>query len=504
MFARVKTVAFVGIEAVFTNIEANLLSGIPSFTIVGLANRSVCESRERVRSALNMCGFTLPPKRIVINLSPADIQKDGNHYDLGIAMAILICMGVIEPEFVEDFIFIGELSLNGDINYVNGSLPTAILANSSNLGVVCGDENVPEVSFAGEGTKIISSSNLSSLIQNIKLKKFSAVVEASILNHFGESLVKDFSDVRGQKQAKRALEIASIGGHNILMIGRPGSGKSMLAERFAGIMPPLSTKEMLEVSIINSISGSFNKDKLSMKRPFRSPHHSSSMVALIGGGKTIKPGEISLAHNGVLFLDEFAEFPTFALDALREPMETNQVNIARAEGHVSFPCKFQLIAAMNPCKCGYLGDEKKECNRVPFCGESYIKKISGPILERIDIHINVNPTFDMEGFSVSYNSNEETSIDILQRIIKIRKFISSRGQDEFLNAKIPISMLSKFCKLQPDTESLLNVAANKFHFSMREYHKIIKLARTIADSDFKEEIQKDHILESLQFRRYSN
>lgn len=499
MFARIKTVAFKGIEVFSSGIEVHFSSGLPSFIIVGLAQKAVSEAKERVRSALLMMGFSIPAKKIIINLFPADIQKDGTHYDLGIAVGMLVCMGILKQSDVDNFVFLGELSLNGDISCISGTLPAAIFANGINLGIVCPVQNADEACFAGGKMQVIAASNIKDLIDCILDKKYFSKTEIIIPNILSEVYAKDFSDVKGQGQAKRALEIASIGGHDILMIGRPGSGKSMLAERLPSILPPLTPKEMLEVSIINSISGNFNKDKLTIKRPFRSPHHSSSMVSLVGGGKNVKPGEVTLAHAGVLFLDEFAEFPSFVLESLRQPMETNVINIARADGHISFLCRFQLIAAMNPCKCGYLGDDKKECTKAPLCGESYMKKISGPILERIDIHLHVHPTF--ENIDLWDNFKEESSRTILTRVIKVRDFIKNRGQEDLLNSKIPASALSTFCKLNNDAASILNTAANKFHLSMRQCHKTIKLARTIADIDFEPNIKKDHILEALQFRQ---
>lgn len=499
MFSRVKTVAFSGIKAELINIEVHLSSGIPGFIIVGLANKAVSEAKERVKSALMMIGISLPAKKITINLSPANVYKEGNHYDLGIAIAILVCIGAISQEKIENFIFMGELSLNGEINEVNGILPAGMFGASNGLGLCFPSKNLEEAMFIKEDLTLVTALNLKDLISNLNFEKYVSRENVEY-NVKTEVFKKDFSDVKGQEQAKRTLEIAATGGHDVLMIGRPGSGKSMLAERMQSILPPLSSNEMLEISVINSVSGNLNKT-FEIKRPFRNPHHSSSMVALIGGGKTIKPGEISLAHNGILFLDEFAEFPAFVLDALRQPMETGVINIARAEGHVSFPCNFQLIAAMNPCKCGYLGDAKKECSRVPMCGENYLNKISGPILERIDIHLVVNPSFE-PGILNFERKNSETSNTIKKRVIEARDFAKrERGQIDFLNAKIPTSELEETCKLSSENVNILNKVSEKFHLSLRECHKIIKIARTIADTEFKMEIDKTHILEAIQFRK---
>jgi magnesium chelatase family protein len=499
MFARVKTVAFAGIAANLINVEVHIFAGLPSFVIVGLANKAVSEAKERVKSALLMMGFSLPAKKITINLSPANLYKDGNHYDLSIAIGILTAMGVLDQEKIEKFIFLGELALNGELNSICGCLAGGHFALNHNLGIVFPFANLEEGSFISDKVCKISTSSLKELVDILNDNKpyIGSRLEMKIKD---QTFSKDFSDVKGQKEAKRAFEIASIGRHDILMVGRPGSGKSMLAERMPSILIPPNSKEMLEISIINSISGDFTKIP-NMQKPFRSPHHSSSMVSLIGGGKTVKPGEITLAHNGILFLDEFSEFPSFVLDSLRTPMETGEVHIARAEGHVSFPANFQLIAAMNPCKCGYLGDVKKECHKVPLCGESYMQKISGPILERIDIHLNVNPSFE-NSFSSYDEFEEETSNIIRSRVIDVVNFIlEERRQKDFANSKIPSSALEKYCPITPDIVEILNKASAKFHLSLRECHKIIKVARTIADMNFSFEIKKPHILEALNYRR---
>ena len=499
MFARVKTVAFAGITANLINVEVHIFAGLPSFIIVGLANKAVSEAKERVKSALLMMGFSLPAKKITINLSPANLYKEGNHYDLSIAIGILTAMGYLDREKIEKFIFLGELSLNGEIKSVCGCLAGGHFALNNSLGIVFPIENQDEGSFISNDIEKISSSSLKELVDilNEKLPYIKQEVKRYVSTN---SFEKDFKDVKGQKEAKRAFEIASIGGHDILMIGRPGSGKSMLAERMPSILPPPDANELLEISIINSVSGDFSKIT-DIKKPFRSPHHSSSMVSLIGGGKTVKPGEITLAHNGILFLDEFAEFPSFVLDALRTPMETNQVHIARADGHITFPCKFQLIGAMNPCKCGYLGDDKKECSKVPLCGENYKQKISGPILERIDIHLNVNPSF--ENPMLSFNTAEEEPSSVIRdRVINVLNFIKlERKQTKFQNAKIPSFELENYCPLSTEILDILNKASIKFHLSLRETHKIIKIARTIADMEFSFSIQKQHIFEALSYRK---
>ncbi len=503
MFSRVKTVAFSGIKAELISVEVHIFSGLPTFVIVGLANKAVSEAKERVKSALLMMGIAMPAKKITVNLSPANIYKEGNHYDLSIAIGILTAMGILSQDLVEKFIFLGELSLNGELNPVYGVLATGFFASKHSLGLVFPRANQNEGTFVAKDVKLIASQSIKELTDILNEKCIYIEPEKSIIE-VKNSFDKDFKDVKGQRQVKRALEIASIGEHDVLMVGRPGSGKSMLAERMPSILASPTSTELLEISIINSISGNFASIE-GVKKPFRSPHHSSSMVSLIGGGKTVKPGEITLAHNGILFLDEFAEFPSFVLDALRTPMETSEVHIARAEGHISFPCKFQLIAAMNPCKCGYLGDSKKECSKVPLCGETYMQKISGPILERIDMHIAVNPSFENPILAFNSKTEEENSDAIRSRVIEVKHFIGvDRGQVGFANSKIPSSQLDKYCKLTEDILDILNQAILKFHLSLRESHKIIKIARTIADMEFSYDIKKHHFLEAISYRSMKN
>ena len=386
MLSRVYTVSFQGIEVLPVRVEVQIANGLPSFTIVGLADKAVAESRERVRSALSGLGLSLPPKRITVNLAPANIVKEGSHFDLPIALGLLSAMEIIPERSVSSFTIMGELGLDGTISGVTGILPAAIFANSLNQGFICPFSQGSEAAWSGI-SNILAASSLLELINHFKglctlpyPEKLSPEVNTSFL---------DIKDIKGQESAKRALEIAAAGGHNLLLIGPPGAGKSMLASRLPSLLPALTSKEILEVSMIHSIAGMIKEGRLVSNRPYRSPHHSASMVSLVGGGNKAKPGEVSLAHKGVLFLDELPEFQRSALEALRQPLETGSISISRANLHVSYPAKFQLVAAMNPCRCGYLGTPGQECSRAPKCGEEYQSNISGPLLDRIDMHIEV-------------------------------------------------------------------------------------------------------------------
>jgi len=415
MVTNINTVAFSGIEVIPVECQTSLARGTVCFMIVGLGDKAVSESKERITAALNAVGLGLPPLRITINLAPADIQKEGSHYDLAIIAGILVSMGSLPEDSLRRYVILGEISLDGTISKVSGALPSAVYASQRDLGIICPRENGGEVTFAGDQIDIIAPDNLLELINHFKGTQM--ISRPKNIDLVYESDAPDMSDIKGQETAKRAMEVAASGGHNILLKGPPGTGKSMLAHAMAGIMPPLDFKEILEISMIASVSGNISSGKLCTKRPFRSPHHSCSQAAMTGGGRIVKPGEISLAHKGVLFLDELPEFPRQVLETLRQPMENGNITISRANHHATYPADFQMVAAMNPCRCGYLGDQKRECNRAPECGKFYTSKISGPILDRIDMHIEV-PKIDI--FDVKNTRQSEGSEKIRSRIIRVR------------------------------------------------------------------------------------
>ena len=499
MLSRITTVSFWGVEAQKVDVEVYITSGLPSFKIVGLAEKAVTESSERVRAALSSMGFALPAKRITVNLAPADMPKEGSHFDLPIAIGLLCAMDVLPKELLKNYVIMGELGLDGRIAPVSGVLPGAMAANSFSLGFICPFEQGAEAAWSAN-PDILPASTLLDVINHFK--GITLLNSPAVQERKRETFVGDFSEVKGQEKAKRALEIAAAGGHNVLMIGAPGSGKSMLAARFSSILPPMTAQEMLQASVIHSVAGLLKDGQLISSRPFRAPHHSASMPALVGGGIKAKPGEISLAHTGVLFLDELPEFSRAALEALRQPLETGEVSVARVNGHVTYPAQFQLIAAMNPCKCGYLGMPGHECHRAPKCAMEYQQKLSGPFLDRIDLFVNVAPVNPLDLRKNNFTASE-TSATIAERVLKAVEFASERYKEYGLirNAQASGALLEKITVLSEECEKMISQAAVQFNLSARAYHRMLRVARTIADLDLSEDIKPKHLAEALSFRR---
>ncbi len=500
MLARINTLTFNGLDVLNVDLQVQISAGLPAFTIVGLPDKAVAESKERVRAALNSLGLSLPAKRITINLAPADLLKEGSHFDLPVALGILTVMGIIPTEELSHYMVMGELSLDGSIIPVNGVLPVAIKANARNMGLICPAAQGSEAVWAGI-KDIVAADSLLSLINHFKGLQTIPFPTKQIQEKKQNLL--DLKDVKGQESAKKALEIAAAGGHNLLMIGPPGSGKSMLAQRLISILPPLTPEEALETSMIHSIAGELKDGRISFERPFRDPHHSASTPALVGGGRKARPGEISLAHNGILFLDELPEFNRATLEALRQPLENGSVTISRVNAHTVYPAKFQLVAAMNPCRCGHLGNHDTECSRAPLCAEEYQNKISGPLLDRIDIHIEVPAVSPWDLADVKPG---ESSAQVLQRVIKARKIQAERfkalGAPQLTtNSELKGELLEQACVLENDARQLLIAFADKNHLSARAFHRTLRLARTIADLQNSAKILKLHIAEALSYRR---
>jgi magnesium chelatase family protein len=497
--ANIKTVSFLGISTIEIDVQIQMLNGLPAFTIVGLPDKTVAESRERIRACLYSMGIALPSKRITVNLAPADVQKEGSHYDLPIALALLTAMEIIQQEDVTNAVAVGELALNGSLAKVPGVLPAAIWAKSKNKILICPEEQAQEAIWAGENL-LLAPSNLLSLVNHFKGDQIlPRIVPKNSAHTLKPSNVGCFSDVKGQMTAKRAMEIAAAGNHNVLMLGPPGVGKSLLAAKIPSIMPPITSEEALEVTMIHSLAGLMTDVGLVTERPYRAPHHSASLVALVGGGVNAKPGEISLAHRGVLFLDELPEFSRATLESLRQPLETGNITIARANSHVTYPARIQLIAAMNPCRCGYLGNSEKECNLAPKCGKDYLRKISGPLLDRIDIFIDV-PDVKISDFTQP-PENIEKSETIRKRVVAAREIQLNRYRECAIctNSEADGHELERY--LVEEAKEILYKCIDRAKISARGYYRVVKLARTLADLVQSDVIQKEHITEALSYRR---
>ena len=497
MVARAYTVAFEGIDARLVEVQCAVSPGLPAFTIVGLPDKAVSEAKERVRAALNAMSIALPSKRITVNLSPADLPKEGSHFDLPIAMALLAAIDILPRDDVEATVALGELSLDGTLISVIGALPAAMTAAENDRTLLCPKSCGAEAAWVG-AAKVIAPATLAETVQHYTGQRLlNPATPGEVTNDAG---TRDFKDVKGQERAKRALEIAAAGRHHVLMIGAPGSGKSMLAARLPGILPPLTPAEALETSMIHSLSGLLTDGGISRSRPFREPHHTASMPAIVGGGRTAKPGEISLAHNGVLFMDEFPEFPRAVLETLRQPIETGTVVVARANAHVRYPCRFMLAAAANPCKCGYLSDPARACARVPLCGEDYLGRISGPLMDRFDLRIEVPPVAYSD---LDLPDGGETSAQVAARVATARAVQTARfdGQGDMrCNADAEGKILDEIATPEPDGRALLARVAERFGLSARGYHRILRVSRTIADLEGSETIRQHHVAEAISFR----
>jgi magnesium chelatase family protein len=497
MVAIAYTVAFEGITARLVEVQCAISPGLPGFALVGLPDKAVSEAKERVRAALSALSIALPPKKITINLSPADLPKEGSHFDLPIALALLAALEIVPKEDAAGAVALGELSLDGTLVPVVGALPSALAAGEAVKDLICPAAYGPEAAWV-DLVRVLAPASLGSLIEHVTGRRVLTPATPGTVTPPGGG--RDMAEVKGQERAKRALEIAAAGRHHLLMIGTPGSGKSMLAARIPGIMPDLTPQEALETSMIHSLAGLLDSGGISRTRPFREPHHTASMAAIVGGGRGAKPGEISLAHNGVLFMDEFPEFPRTVLETLRQPIETGSVVVARANAHVRYPCRFMLVAAANPCKCGFLSDPARACARVPVCGEEYLGRISGPLMDRFDLRVEVPPVAFAD---LDLPSDGDSSVAIAARVAAARDRQRERfsGHAEVtVNADAEGRLLSEIAT--PDTEgrALLTQVAERFGLSARGYHRVLRVARTIADLAGEADVRRPHVAEAVSFR----
>jgi magnesium chelatase family protein len=502
MVQRVSTVAFEGIEARAVDVQVQVAPGLPAFHVVGLGDKAVSEARERVRAALTASGLALPARRIIVNLAPADLPKEGSHYDLPIALGLMAAIGAIPHDALSGFTVLGELGLDGSIAAVAGVLPAAIGANARNEGLICPAACGAEAAWASPEMEIVAASSLIQLANHFKGTQVLRRPQPKIREMDGGDL--DLNDIKGQESAKRALEVAAAGGHNLLMVGPPGAGKSMLAARLPSILPPLSPTELLEVSMIASVAGEIAEGALTNRRPFRAPHHSASMPALVGGGLRARPGEISLAHNGVLFLDELPEFQAPVLDSLRQPLETAEVAISRANHRVTYPARFMLIAAMNPCRCGRANDPGFACRRGPNlrCSAEYQGRLSGPLIDRVDLHIEVPA---VTAADLILPAPAEGSREVAARVARARQIQTERyealGLDHVrVNARAQGPVLEEIARLDASGLTLLREAADAMQLSARGYHRVLRVARTLADLDAAEKVARIHLAEALSYR----
>ena len=497
MVARAFTVAFEGVEARMVEVQCAITMGSSAFNLVGLPDKAVSEARERVRSALQSLSIALPSRRITINLSPADLPKEGSHFDLPIALALLAELEIIPRDEVEHTVAIGELSLDGRLIPVVGALPAATAAAEADRALLCPRACGAEAAWVG-ATEVLAADGLNAVVRHYTGQSPLPPAEAGEVTAGPTN--RDLRDVKGQERAKRALEIAAAGRHHLMMVGTPGSGKSMLAARLPGILPPLSAQEALETSMIHSLAGLLTEGGISRDRPFREPHHTASMAAIVGGGKGAKPGEISLAHNGVLFMDEFPEFPRSVLETLRQPIETGEVMISRANAHFRYPCRFLLVAAANPCRCGYMTDPNRACGKAPLCGEDYLGRISGPLMDRFDLRVEVPPVAFTD---LDLPASGEPSATVALRVAQARARQSARFNGHpgaRVNADLEGALLEEAAAPDPQGKDLLLRVAERMGLSARGYHRILRVARTIADLDGSATVRQPHVAEAVGFR----
>ncbi len=499
--ARVRSIAFAGMDTAEVEVQVQVSAGLPAFTLVGLPDKAVGESRERVRAALSALGLALPPRRVTVNLAPADLAKEGSHFDLPIALALLIVMGVLPADLVDGQVVLGELALDGSLQPVAGVLAAAIAAAAKGRGLICPAASGGEAAWLAAEIPIVAPPSLLALLDHARGLQVLHQPEPRPIEE--APILADLKDVKGQETAKRALEIAAAGGHNLLMLGPPGAGKSMLAARLPALLPPLDPAEILEVGMIHSLGGRLADGRLSRRRPFRSPHHAASTAAMVGGGPQARPGEVSLAHKGVLFLDELPEFQRQVLEALRQPLETGFVQVARAAAHVTWPARFQLVAAMNPCRCGHLDNPALACPRAPRCAADYQGRVSGPLLDRIDLAIEVPAVgpADLELPPPAEGSAEVAARVAAARAVQAERLAALGRPALKTNAEAEGEVLDAIAPLDTGSRALLRRASEAFHLSARGWHRLIRVARTIADLDGSDSIRKAHLAEAIGFRR---